>query len=709
MRDFIWRFSPNRTPPEKLEAIFVQRQALLEDTLERIAESVTTGNKHHLLLVGPRGIGKTHFVSLVHHRAAGDASLAARMRIARLAEDETTTSFIHLLTRIYRSLAQAYPSEFPTDILSQLPDLPLDEMPRQLQAALLQNLGQRACLLLVENLDMLFRGLGDEGQKQWRAFLQEHPVICTVATSQQLFADVSQRENPFFGFFETIHLQPLSLEEATDLLQRIAATSGQQELQAYLSTAEGRSRVRALHHLAGGNHRVYIVLSEFITRQSMEDLVVPLQKMLDDLTPYYQERLRWLSPQQRQIMEFLCTRTSPCPSKEIARHLLAAENTIGGQMKKLRELGYVMSHTRGRESLYELTEPLLRLSQEVKETGGEPLRLVVEFLLVWYSREQLEGQLRTAQGAITRDCLSAAITSANAGNDPRLQVLQTAIDEARAAGRLDQAILALEEKAHATNAADDWFEFGYFLWKAKRHEEAITCYDRALQIAPGDAGAWNNKGIALHDLQRYEEAIECYGRALRLDPQCVYAWNNKGHALAGLQRYEEALECVDRALQIDTKLAAPQFNRPWLLFALRRWREGFDQLRQAYAQHPDGIHDSPQTIVQQVLRNSAAEQLLEHVRELVAIYAGAKQLPRLGEGLVGILAQIDASMLSEQALYLLRDVWREASQGKPELEIPMRIYGVGIEYLVKQDERVLLDLIETERRIARQALGLQAM
>ena len=83
------------------------------------------------------------------------------------------------------------------------------------------------------------------------------------------------------------------------------------------------------------------------------------------------------------------------------------------------------------------------------------------------------------------------------------------------------------------------------------------------------------------------------------------------------------------------------------------------------------------------------------------------QLPRLGAGLVRSLIKIEAEMLSEKALYAWRDMWLEEGAGPAELEIPRRIFKVGIEYLSKQDERVLIDLVSTERSILRQALGLE--
>ena len=67
-RPTISRFTPSRTKPEILESILVQRHAMLEDAMERIEESVTTDNKHHLLFIGSRGCGKTHLISIIDYR-----------------------------------------------------------------------------------------------------------------------------------------------------------------------------------------------------------------------------------------------------------------------------------------------------------------------------------------------------------------------------------------------------------------------------------------------------------------------------------------------------------------------------------------------------------------------------------------------------------------------------------------------------------------
>lgn len=396
----IWVFTPSRTAPEDLEAIFVQRHELLKDAVERVRESALTDHKHHLLFVGPRGCGKTHLITLIVSRISADAEAAAALRLAWLNEDETCTSLLELLLKIHAALEKRYPAEFRTDDLAGAYELKATAAQDFVAQRLLVGLGPKTLMIVTENLDALFDSMGQEGQKQLRAFIQEHPRITIVGTAQRLVEDLSDRTSPFFGFFQTEHLKTLTVEQATDLLQNIARLQGKDDVIAFLATGRGWSRVRALHHLSGGNHRIYIVLSQFITRESMDTLVGPFLKMVDELTPYYQERVRWLPPLQRKIVELLCTCESTVPVKEIARRLFSTPQTISSQLQDLREKGYVESSQRGRESLYEISEPLMRLCVEVKENqNNQPLRLLVDFLRIWYDDGELKRRLGQCQPA----------------------------------------------------------------------------------------------------------------------------------------------------------------------------------------------------------------------------------------------------------------------------------------------------------------------
>ena len=113
-------------------------------------------------------------------------------------------------------------------------------------------------------------------------------------------------------------------------------------------------------------------------------------------------------------------------------------------------------------------------------------------------------------------------------------------------------VIALPEINELT--AWEWNDKGFSLANLGRHDEAMACYHRALEIPPRHALAWNNKGTGLLELGPREEAIPYFDRALEIDFDAL-AWSNKGGVLASLGRREEGLPFFDRALEIDPRNA----------------------------------------------------------------------------------------------------------------------------------------------------------
>lgn len=380
---------------EVLETIFTGRHKLLEKLVGYCRSSVLTSAKQFTLLVGPRGFGKTHLVALTYYRLKAQEDLRDRMLLAWMREEEWgITSFLDFLLRVFRALQEEYPDLIPEEEFNALYELSPAEAEARAAELLREVADKQTVVLLLENMDDIFVGLGDNGQKRLRAYLQENHFISMMATSPGLFNGVSRRTSSFFGFFRVVHLEPMTFEEAVSLLEKLARLRGDDELADFIPTPIGRARVRAIHHLASGNYRVYVIFSQFLTRKSLDELVEPFLNMLDELTPYYQSRMQLLSPQQRKIVEYLIDYRAAAPVKTIAQRGFMSPQTASSQLSELQQKGYVRSEKQGRESFYELYEPLMRLCIEVKKERGEPIRLFVDFLRIWYSKEEIAFQLR---------------------------------------------------------------------------------------------------------------------------------------------------------------------------------------------------------------------------------------------------------------------------------------------------------------------------
>jgi len=84
-----------------------------------------------------------------------------------------------------------------------------------------------------------------------------------------------------------------------------------------------------------------------------------------------------------------------------------------------------------------------------------------------------------------------------------------------------------------------------------RLNEAITYYDKVLAIKPDDIDTLNNKGLALDSLGKHNEAITYYDKILDINPNDTDALYNKGLALDSLGKHDEAISYYDKVLEID--------------------------------------------------------------------------------------------------------------------------------------------------------------
>lgn len=408
-------FTPSLAPAEVLERLFVARHQLADDIVDRIRAAATSRTRNHTLLIGPRGAGKTHLVSLVYHRAARlrDAG-EIEVQLAWLPEDPwSTTSYRRLLDAIVDHLEPGLGlAEQPTSI----------EEIEALLAGRATELGPLVCF--IENLDQVFDAIGAHGQQRLRHLAQARTLLFVAGTTT-LSHDLSDQAAPFYGFFTTARLEPLTVEQAAEMLHRIAVYQGKDDAAAYLQTEQAIARLRAVAHLAGGQPRIWALLARAVTVGGLEELVQLLMTRFDDLTPYYQEQLARLSPQQRDVVVTLAELDHPANVKELAESTGIDQRSLAKTMVELRERGWVTETdsplTRlldRRRTYYELGEPLARLAFQLKASRGTPIQLVVEFLKSWFdpkelANEQLEDQL-------TLDYLQQAATGHE--TDPVLAV-----------------------------------------------------------------------------------------------------------------------------------------------------------------------------------------------------------------------------------------------------------------------------------------------
>ncbi len=118
-------------------------------------------------------------------------------------------------------------------------------------------------------------------------------------------------------------------------------------------------------------------------------------------------------------------------------------------------------------------------------------------------------------------------------------------------GRSDEAIEHIR-MAIMRDGRDPAFHhnLGNILRGLDRRADAISCYERALALAPASVDTLYNLGNTYQDLGQPERAAAYFERALRLNPEVVELHNNLGNALQDLGRLDEAIGCYRKALAL---------------------------------------------------------------------------------------------------------------------------------------------------------------
>ena len=553
---FLSRFTPSLMTPEALEGIFVQRHDLARQILERIGESATTRCQRHTLVFGPRGIGKTHLISLLYYRLQGMSELREHLQLAWLREEEwEVTSFLDFLLRILHVLSEdGLGDPALSKRIQALYNLPPERAELGATAALVDFLMNRTLLILMENLDELLQRMAPDGRLRFRRFLQDHPSCMLLASSQVPLEEVLGAAQPLTGSCSIHTLEELTHEEAMRLLAKIAEYRGDRELSAFLSTARGQARMRALKYLAGGNHRAYVIFSQFLSRESLEELIEPLMRTIDDLTPYYQSRMAWLSPEQRKIIAIICEYRHAVPIREIARRCFMKQETVSALLAALCKKGCLHSFSVGTDTYYELREPLMRLSIEVKKHRGKPLRMLIDFLRLWYSPAELQQRLTSlpADAIMERSyALPALQSDGEEGEHPRIPICCAEYQSAVEQKDYARALQAAEELVCLRGRVEDLSAQCFCLRYLGRHEEAAACYDTLVAINPKDALSWSFRSAVLLKLGRHEEALRSCEKAIEIHPDAAGFWSGRGAILLGAGQPEGALASFEKALQLD--------------------------------------------------------------------------------------------------------------------------------------------------------------
>ena len=384
------KYNPGFLTDDELVASFCVRTSEFESIVEMLRECTGSSNPHQIV-IGPRGSGKTSLLLRVAAEVRRDAGLSSAFFPVVFAEEsyEVATAGEFWLECLSRLSDQAPQREDGPDMHLTVEDLRALRDDRTLGerclAALLDfsDREDRRLVLMVENLNMMFRDMADSREAGWRLrrTLQTEPRIVLLASATSRFDAIDRPDHALYDLFRILTLRPLDTNECAVLWEAVSGQHHPPEM------------IRSLEILTGGSPRLLAIVARFGGGLSFRELMADLLDLVDDHTEYFKSHLESLPAQERRVYLALADLWKPAFTKEIADRARLETSKCSAQLTRLVERGAVqVAGGTVRRKQYYLSERLYNIYYLLRRNRG-PDRLIealIRFMASYYSPDELK-------------------------------------------------------------------------------------------------------------------------------------------------------------------------------------------------------------------------------------------------------------------------------------------------------------------------------
>ncbi len=590
----MYAYNPRKKSPEQLERSLVgeDRRDILNSILGEMALEEGEGPKQHWMIIGPRGIGKSHLMTLLYHKIKGDIRLNSRWVPVLFPEE------LRMAGTLAKFLERAF-----NEILHEMEpgnDPVSDELKRKMERVGKTPISERAdnylsliswfhgetgrfVVFIAENLQQLLgKKIPEIEQKKLRAFLQTSDALLIIGSATTIFDALHDHSHPFYHFFRLKRLQELTFGEMRTLIRDLLSEYGLRE-----NRDESRiddARLRTLYSFIGGNPRMAVFLADILKTEVPDEMLSLMDNILDQLTPYFDTLFNDCPASLEDVINTLAAFEPAQSPKEIAEHLEAPQATIRNYMKKLKESGYVrVAFSKGKSNYYYLSEYLYRVWWQMRDSSHrEETRWLMELMLMLHSpgriideKSKIEDFIREGSFASSYDklifqtadfiagnpefCHSIALCVDSTNNDNRSaiqqenELLKSAVecyDENLFDKSIEICRQIVEKHPESENSYKIW---GHCLYCQGLYDEAIKKYKKAIAINPKSGETYGFWGICLNTQGLYDEAIKKYKKAIAINPKSGEIYGFWGICLNTQGLYDEAIKKYKKAIAINPK------------------------------------------------------------------------------------------------------------------------------------------------------------
>ena len=589
-------YNPAQLTPEELKASFVAREETLTELLRVIVGQRPGRPCQHMMLIGPRGMGKTTLGLRFLYAVEDDPNLAAQWQPVVFHEESygignLAEFWLTALQHLTRATGDPRWAD-RADALSE-DEGDTQRLAAYALAALLDfsEASGKRLILFIENLDAIFGQLRSERELHaLRASLIELPEILLLGSANAVFEAIRDYGQPFYEFFRLFTLEGLEPADARRMLEAVAHSEGRPEIAATMGREHGRLEI--IRRLTGGNPRLLVLSCRMLIESPLGSAIEDLEQLIDEQTPYFKARIEDLPVQARKVFHCLSEGWRPMLAKEVAGAAKLSSSHASAQLKQLLEKGYAreVRLPGGKRARYEVSDRfyniyyLLRFSR----TGRDRLERLVAFLHDLFGPAGMRTMYPAALAALRADGLHTAasdllgVLAPYVAGDPHFEgredwqreALSIVADRAGPNAPVFQTIQEAFADGQRANESqfEEWMKRGAEFGEAGSLAKAEAAFRRAAEIQSDSVAAWLGLSSALARQRRFGEAgnilhcvLERVGtesseevRVLTFTTRLLkgIAFVELGQREDAIAIFEQASECVDPDDSIQLRSAA---------------------------------------------------------------------------------------------------------------------------------------------------------